>query len=52
MNNVRWKEYVLFRSWLTDAEEGDTLCIQTGNDGKYILKLIKHEKRGRGGDKK
>ena len=41
-----WVDYVLFYSWLTDAEINDTLCIQTKNNGKFIIKLIKHEKEG------
>ena len=41
---MKWDDYLLFRRWLKGAEENDIVCIQTGNDGKYILKLIKHEK--------
>ena len=44
--DMGWVDYVLFYKWLTDAEVNDTLCIQTRNDGKFIIKLIKHEKEG------
>lgn len=44
MQKPSFKDYLLFCNWLTDAEVNDTLCIQTGYDGKFIIKLIKHEK--------